>query len=223
MTLDGEEAHHALRVARVRIGESIELFDGAGTVATGVVSDVGRRCLDVEVLDVVAVPAPKHELILCVAYPNRERAMERLIDSCVPLGVTDILVFGADRSERRPEHSVKWERWALEACKQSYRNWFPRFAVSESIQEALESVRADVILRLAPEASEQKLPAKLKAAGACACIVGPEGGLSNTEVEMADRRGAVPMNLGSNILRTELACTAISALVSYVWRSDTAT
>lgn len=220
VTLDTEEAHHALHVARIRVGESVEVFDGAGSVGQCTVSAVGRRTVSLEVQDISKEPEPEHRLILCMASLNRERTMEAVIEGCVPLGTTEFVVFGSDHSERKPVLNPKWKRWAREACKQSLRNWMPKFSVTTDLNAALDAYSGLPTLVLTPDAREYRLPLALERSTACACVVGPEGGLSEDELALASSRGAIPIGLGRNILRTEAACTTISALVTYVWRSS---
>lgn len=222
LSLESGEAHHALHVARVRVGECVEVFDGAGTVAQCEVRETNRRSVSLEVLTSTREAPPTQQLTLCVAYPNRERTLERIIESCVPLGVTDFVVFESDHSARNLVLSPKWERWAMEACKQCLRAWAPRFGVAPNLEEALSARRDGLLLLLDPESDEVRLPSEAQSARACVCVVGPEGGLSEREQRIAAAHGASRIGLGKNILRTELACSTVVALVGYLRRTSEA-
>lgn len=219
VTLEPDESHHALHVARIRAGERVEVFDGRGGLAQCEVREAGKRDARLEVLSVEREPEPEHSLTICVAFPNRERALERIVESCVPLGVTEFRLFHSDHSERRPKYHSRWDRWAREACKQCLLTWMPRFCVAADLDDALAPAEPALILLLDPAARCATLPAELDGSRACTCVVGPEGGLSERETGVAVDRGSRPITLGRHILRTELACTTIASLVSYQWRA----
>ena len=219
--LEAEELHHALHVARVRTGEEVEVFDGHGRIAACEVLKAGKRDLLLQVTRRREEPRPARELTLVVAYPNRERTVERIVESGVPLGVSRFVFFASTYSDRAPELSDKWERWGRESCKQSFRSWVPEFAVACGLESALPREKTTPMLLLTPDGPDDWYRGGILGAASCICIVGPEGGLSDAEVKGASAYGAIPVGLGEYVLRTELACATIAAIVTHTWRCHT--
>lgn len=221
LTVTGDEAHHAIHVARLAPGGDIEIFDGAGGLANARIGAMTRRDFTAEIVGpVVRMPVPSRQFTLCVANPNRERTLERIVESCVPLGVHRFIVFGGEFSERQPVTSPKWERWAREACKQCQRLWMPEFDTARDLGASIAKLNGAPLMIATPNTPPLHVPGEIRSARRAAGIVGPEGGLSEAEDEIARRRGAIPISLGPNLLRTELACAALMNRVGYEWDTD---
>ena len=98
ITLDGEEAHHAIHVLRVRPGETVRLFDGLGFFYDGIVADIAKKSLSIKIESRAESQAePCARLILMVGY-LKGRALDFLIQKSVEIGVSDLVLFQAERS-----------------------------------------------------------------------------------------------------------------------------
>src|SRR6267142_1438090 len=118
--LSAEEAHHATRVLRVKVGETVNVFDGRGHEAQCRFGDDGKLTL----LQQTATPALPCRITLAQAIPKKN--MDLIVQKATELGVTCIVPLISERTIKRPSGSP--ERWceiALEACKQSGNNWLP--------------------------------------------------------------------------------------------------
>ncbi|MFO7774637.1 MAG: RsmE family RNA methyltransferase, partial [Candidatus Hydrogenedentota bacterium] len=144
--LPAGEAHHARRVVRVQAGDEVALFDGAGLEGEGRVARIDKHAVWIEVDAAVQREALPRRLTLAQACLNREDPMEELIRHGTALGVTRFAFFRGDHTERQPKRPDKWERWAVDACKQSGRPWLPAFTYHESLEEALRNVDAPLYL-----------------------------------------------------------------------------
>jgi len=211
--LEGDEAHHALRVARVRVGDAVALFDGRGRLLRGHVVATERRSLEVDI-DAVEVRArPARRVVVLQAYLNRDKPMESIVRGCTELGVSEICVFRAERSERKPHLGSKWQRIAIESCKQCGRLWLPEFRVVEDLVDALADVDGSLLL-----ASMDIAPVSLGDStgdGDVYLLIGPEGDLTTEETELALAHGASPVSLGETTYRSEVAVRIAVTLVQY--------
>ncbi|MEX2015562.1 MAG: RsmE family RNA methyltransferase [Candidatus Hydrogenedentales bacterium] len=214
IALPADEAHHARQVVRVRIGDTVELFDGAGCTIDGVVAAMDRHGVTVAVGERRTVLPPARRVVLVQAALNRERSLEAVLQRATELGVAEVRVFRGDHSERVPRMRDKWRRLAIESCKQCGRAHLPMFSVQPDLEMALEGWRGILLI-----ASLTRPPVPLRQTldghSDVAVIVGPEGDLSEAETERAITLGAKPISLGGRVLRAELAATVACTLVAY--------
>jgi 16S rRNA (uracil1498-N3)-methyltransferase len=223
----GDEAHHAVAVRRLRVGEQVALTDGAGTLVTGTVAETGKRLLAVTVdrVDVVAAPAP--EFTVVQALPKGDRG-ELAVELLTEIGVTRIVPWAADRSvavwrgERTAKSLARWRATAQEAAKQARRAWFPEVTEPVSTTQAAEAVAAADLAVVLHEAAESSLGSMaLPDAGSVVVVVGPEGGLTDHEVATFAAADGHVVRLGAEVLRTSTAgLAAVAALLARTprWR-----
>ena len=130
VTVEGDEAHHAVAVRRLRAGERVVLTDGAGVTATGPVASTGKRVFAVEVADVAVHPRPEPSVTVVQALPKGDRG-ELAVAVLTEVGVARVVPWTAGRSvaawqgERVAKGLARWRSTAREAAKQSRRAWHP--------------------------------------------------------------------------------------------------
>jgi 16S rRNA (uracil1498-N3)-methyltransferase len=215
--VQGDEAHHAVAVRRLRVGEAIALTDGTGTTATGTVSVTGKRDLSVEVSDVRRDPSPVPALTVVQALPKGDRG-ELAVEVLTEIGVSTIVPWAAARSvavwrgERAVKALARWRSTAREAAKQSRRAWFPDVAELASTSDLVSLIaEADLAVLLHEEATTSLASLEVPATGSIVLIVGPEGGLTDDELAALAEAGATPVRLGAEVLRTSTAGLAACA------------
>jgi 16S rRNA (uracil1498-N3)-methyltransferase len=207
VALRGDEARHAITVARVRPGERISIADGAGFVVRGPVVEVSPGGLTIEVEEVRHDPEPEPRLWLAQALAKGDRD-ELAVQAATELGVGGIIPWQAERSISRwegPKAAKGRERWAAivrEATKQSIRSRMPEVL-------PLGSPLPGVVLVLEPTAAVPLTEVALPQAGDVTLLVGPEGGLSARELGLG-----TPVRLGSEVLRTSTAGPAALAVLN---------
>ncbi len=158
LELSADESHHALHVLRLKKGESVVLFDGAGREAQGVIAGIGRRHLWVEVESVAQKPFELPlKLTLAVAMPKGPR-QGFLIEKCTELGAASIWPILTEHGVVRPGRGLieKWSRRAIEAAKQSRRAWVPMIAEPRTFAESLRDAREFDALCLAHPGADHK-------------------------------------------------------------------
>ena len=221
VTVEGDEAHHAVAVRRLRVGEQVVLTDGLGVAVRGVVSSTGKRVFAVVAEEVVATQAPTPEVVVVQAIPKGDRG-ELAVEVLTEVGAARVVPWAAARSvavwkgERATKSLHRWRSTAREAAKQARRSWFPDVAEMASTAEVEALVAgADLAVVLHEEATASLSSVAVPAAGRIVVVVGPEGGLTDEEVAAFVAAGAVSVRLGSEVLRTSTAgLAAVSALLS---------
>ncbi|QIK75995.1 16S rRNA (uracil(1498)-N(3))-methyltransferase [Nocardioides piscis] len=217
----GDEAHHAVAVRRLRIGEEVVLTDGAGHRVVGVVASTGKRVFTATVSSAEVVARPEPSFTVVQALPKGDRG-ELAAEVLTEIGVETIVPWAASRSvavwkgERAVKAHAKWQATAREAAKQSRRSWLPSVASLTSTAEVSGLIAAaDLALVLHEEATTSLASLTLPTGGVVVVVVGPEGGVSPDELATFEAAGAVAVRLGAEVLRTSTAgLAAVSALLA---------
>ncbi len=227
LVLEGSEGHHAATVRRLTPGEQLSLTDGEGSVARCRVTSVDKRSLVAEVLDVVTTPPETPRVVVVQAIPKGERG-ELAVEMLTEVGVDVIVPWAASRSiarwkgDRADRALAKWRTAAREAAKQARRSWFPTVADLATTDEVVELLsRASVRVVLHEAASGPLADVPVPGRGEIVVVVGPEGGITDEELEAFSAVGAEPLRMGSSVLRSSTAgVAAVAALLARTprWR-----
>ena len=209
--LPEEEAHHALRVVRLREDDTVSLFDGMGANATGLLRVTGKRSASALIETVETEPVPPAEVFMAPAWLHRDKPMEEMVRRGVELGVAGFHFWLARHSQRPLGDAERWLRLAVESCKQCGRSRLPVIALHPSLESLVASAGCPLIAAVpGGTAVAVALPA---APARVALVTGPEGDFSTDELGLLDASGAVRADLGRQILRTEAASIALCTLV----------
>ena len=214
VNLSPDEAHHALRVLRVRPGDGVELFDGRGNAWSATVAQTTRTDVTVEITGGNFTPRPAPELVLAQAWLHRESVMDDLIREVTVLGVAGICFFRAAHSEKVPKSSSKWNRLMVEACKQCGRRWLPEITIQPSLAAARATFPAARWVVAAMEGPHVPLSA-VEGGETVVYAVGPEGDFSPAELSALREGGALCVSLGDYTLRSEAAAMAGVTLIQH--------
>lgn len=220
----GDEARHAVRVSRLRAGERIAVGNGAGTIGEGAVEETAKERFTVRLAEVRrgAEPAPRIVLVQALAKGDRD---ERAVEQATEFGVDAIVPWEAERSVSRwngaekAERGVqKWRRIAREASKQSLRSRIPEVRDPETLAGlcALAGRDGTEVIVLHPRAAVALSAdaAQLGEASEIMLVIGPEGGLSDRELDELEAAGSRIATLGSTVLRTSSAGPAALAVLN---------
>lgn len=213
----GDEARHALQVARIRPGERIAVGDGRGTLVRGEVVAAEPGVLAVGVDEVAHEPEPVPQLWLAQALAKGDRD-ELAVQAATELGVAGVVPWAAERSVTRwegPKIARNQERWATivrEASKQAIRARVPEVAPLATTAQLAALPGLTVVLEPTARAALTEVP--LDGVGRVTLVVGPEGGIAPRELDRLTDAGAVLARLGSEVLRTSTAGPAALALLN---------
>lgn len=214
LRLPEHEAHHALRVRRVRVGEVVTLFDGSGGEADARVVAVGPEGVEVECIR-RHTRAVGGELHLAVAVPKGPRA-DWMVEKLAELGVAALLPLRTARAVVIPsdEKLARWRRKAAEAAKQCRSACEMRIEPVAALPSVLTQSAAGRQLLVAdpgPGAVPLLEVWRAESLRPALVVVGPEGGLTESELALLREAGATSVTLGENILRIETAALAVAA------------
>lgn len=216
VVLDDAEAHHLAHVLRLQPGDEVILFDGAGTEATARIETASKRKVALRVLSATSPePAATPRLTLATAVPKGDR-FRWLIEKATELGVDRLIPLNTERSVVDPRETKldKMRQAVIAACKQCGRNRLMEIAPTQTLAELLEHRTPAETLLVADRAGQlaSEWGPSLRSAARVTAIVGPEGGLSTSEVESIVARGGTRVSLGRTILRIETAALALAAV-----------
>lgn len=226
----GDEARHAVRVSRLRVGERTILGDGAGTTAQGEVTVVDRDRFAVRLESVHRAEPLQNLLVLVQALAKGDRD-ERAVEQATEFGVDRIVPWQSERSvsrwdgEKSGRGVAKWQRIAREAAKQSMRARVPLVDAPASLDGLcqLAQVESTHVLVLHPRGDTRlsdwcsglsPSPGSDVIGNEIVVVVGPEGGLSDREIDALESAGAHVLQLGDAVLRTSSAGPAGLALLN---------
>ncbi|TNC19966.1 16S rRNA (uracil(1498)-N(3))-methyltransferase [Amycolatopsis alkalitolerans] len=213
--LDGEEARHAVTVRRMRAGERLVLTDGEGTAADCVVAAVhpGRDArLELTVERRWAEPAPRLRVTVVQGLAKGDRG-ELAVELATEAGADAVLPWRAERSVARWEEGARgakalarWQSTARAAAKQARRVRVPRVADPVDTPGLAAIVKTSAAAFVLEGTAEEGLAhVDLPCAGEALLVVGPEGGITDAELDILRTAGAVPVRLGPSVLRTSTA------------------
>jgi 16S rRNA (uracil1498-N3)-methyltransferase len=223
--VEGDEAHHAVAVRRLRVGELVMLTDGLGRSVTGHVASTGKRVFTVTVATSVDQPLPEPVVTVVQAIPKGNRG-ELAVEMLTEVGAARVVPWAASRSvavwkgERARRSVERWRSTAREASKQARRPWFAGVDDVASTADVTELVAgADLAVVLHEMGGTTFGSLSVPESGSVVVVVGPEGGLTDEEVEAFHAAGAHVVRLGLEVLRTSTAgVAAVAALLSRTGR-----
>jgi 16S rRNA (uracil1498-N3)-methyltransferase len=216
-SLNGDEAHHLLRVLRLKPGDEIDLFDGTGRQFHAMIDKAGSGSIEGAVLSQQTASSSLVALHLFCSVPKGDR-FDWLVEKSSEIGVLAITPLITSRSSSMEISGAKLERWrrlSLAASKQCGRAGIMEIHPAMNFCEALKTLPPDVVALLPWEGEAvSTIERSLVSAGASAALfIGPEGGFTLQEVEQAKAAKVLPVTLGQSILRVETAALIASVLV----------
>lgn len=213
--LDGKEGHHAATVRRIRVGERIVLSDGEGGIADTVVTATERDRVEMTVNSRTEAARPSPTVGLVQALPKADRS-ELAVELATEAGIDSIVPWQSSRCVARWEGPkatkgvTRWRGVAAAASKQSRRAYVPEIAELHSTADVLKHVRGvvdrgGIVAVLHESASDRFSDLTFRDVAEVLLVVGPEGGIDDSEIAKLTEAGAVPVLLGPTVLRTSTA------------------
>ena len=221
--LSADDSHYLSSVLRMREGESLDVVDGSGRVYIASVKDAAKNNF---VLIIDGEQHGSHEpgvrVTLFQSVSKGER-MDLTIQKAVELGVHKIVPVLSERCvvrlDGKKDKSDRWQKIALEAARQSGRDIVTVVTEPVRFADAVKSSGAG--LKIIPWEEAKGITLKevlVKRSGLeneISVFIGPEGGFTAAEADMARANGIIPVTLGPRILRTETAGPAVLAMIMY--------
>lgn len=215
--LSGDDAHHANRVLRMRVGEELLVSDGKGQWARCEITKVEKQKISLKLIEQGFEIEPKFEVSVVQALPKSDRAKEA-VELLTASGATEIYPWRAERSIGRD--SEKWDNVAIEASKQSRRFIIPQVHPQISTNQVISTFSNYDQVLICHESAVEKISDVVKPASKTLIVIGPEGGISDNELALFSEAGGKLIKLGRPVLRSAhaglAAVSAVSALMR-VW------
>jgi 16S rRNA (uracil1498-N3)-methyltransferase len=221
--LRGQQAKHAVDVMRLTCGNEFEAFDGSGRLYRCIITEASGYEVVARIDCVRRASTPNTFLCIASAIPKNER-MDSIITKCTELGIARLIPMVTERTivrVRETDAQVKYTRWkrlAVEACKQSGRLTVPEITQPRTFEEVLQVV-CEYELGLIPWLGEKTIRladvlAEKAGVSRVIILIGPEGDFTDLEAQQASRSGCIPVSLGPNVLRSDTAAIAATAIVT---------
>ncbi len=218
----GSAAEHVRRVLRLEAGDAVTLFNGDGNDYPSRIAGFGRGTVEAEVERSVPARAESRLAITLIQGIARTERMDLVVQKATELGVAGIVPVATARSvvkldrDSRERKLAHWRGIAIAACEQCGRARIPEIAEPRTLAELLaEAPPERARLLLAPDA-QLSLGAAARGELALEILIGPEGGLTESERQAAIEAGFRACRLGPRILRSETAAIAALAVIHAV-------
>lgn len=217
--LSKTESQHIISVLRLQAGETVELFDGTGTIYQGELNILSREQVTVRLLSMRSENNEKSPPVFLLQSLLKGKKMDFLVQKTTELGVhtfQPLLTRYSENRGNRERQKERWQRIMLEACKQSKR------PVPMLINPPVQFSKIDLSpfstkLLLWESENKQLLGPEQFVSNEPVCLIlGPEGGFHEEEIDRARKNGFQTVTLGRRILRAETATLATVAIVQYL-------
>lgn len=223
LSLDANAARHVTRVLRLRAGDPIVLFNGEGGEYSAELAEIGREETTARVQQFTDRETESPLQLHLAQGISRGERMDYVIQKAVELGVSSLTPLLTERcvvqlrGERLARRLAHWQGVIISACEQCGRNRLPVLHPAYTLMDWLAVAPAGgPRLVLAPHADAGLYALGDTLAEAC-LLIGPEGGLSETEIQAAQTQGFRAMRLGPRVLRTETAAVSALSALQVMW------
>jgi 16S rRNA (uracil1498-N3)-methyltransferase len=218
VTLTLEETRHLRDVLRMKPGDEAQVFDGDGHEFLAAIATIGKRETILQIIREIEAPAPESNLDLTIAaciYKNDK--FDLVVQKAVELGVAKISPIVSFRSEAKLEATMKrterWKKIALEATKQCERAKVMSIDEPVIFDEFIKGLPEDSGSLLMFSEKDGKAIPEMPGEKKITALVGPKGGWEDSEIQLAERRGFIPLKLGRRIMKAETAAITFAAIL----------
>jgi 16S rRNA (uracil1498-N3)-methyltransferase len=229
LVLAGREAHHALHVLRLRRGDRVTVVDGAGRQFVCELREHDRDKVALAVVETHSLPPLPCQVTLLQAVP-KGKLIESIIQKATELGAVRIVPLLSERvatkldAKAAADKAIKWRAVAIEAIKQCGAAWLPRVDVPLTPEQFLQRGEQFELPLIASLQDDRQHPRKWfldfqtkhgRPPHSVCVWIGPEGDFTPAEVQAIQSAGALPISLGSLVLRTETAAIYCLSIFGY--------
>ncbi|HET8809539.1 MAG TPA: 16S rRNA (uracil(1498)-N(3))-methyltransferase [Flavobacteriaceae bacterium] len=214
---DRDESKHISKVLRKKVGDVLRVTNGKGSLYTSELVEVNnQQCVaDIQNRE-VEKPKP-YKLHLAVAPTKMNDRYEWFLEKATEIGVDEITPIICERSERKKVKTDRFERILQSAMKQSLQYSLPILNKPTPFSDFIKTAENEQqFIAHCEEADKNSLKIILEPTKDVTILIGPEGDFSPSEIEMAKKKGFIPVNLGKTRLRTETAAIVACHTVALV-------
>ena len=216
--------HHWVRVLRAKVQEQAIFFNGKGGECRVTLTEINKKNAFVSVDHFEAIDRTAPFKVILGQVMSKGDRMDYAIQKATELGVTTIQLLTSDRCEMRLKYDRDqkkldhWQSVAVAACEQCGMNIVPKVLAPISIEEWIQTDLPISRFVMAPNKDQKNV--LLDAQPELALLIGPEGGLSESEIELSNQHGFVNWCIGDRVLRTETAPVVALSILNYHFASN---
>ena len=221
-----KQSHHLKNVLRLKVGEKILLFDGAGHEVTATITVCDKKNVHFELNgEIEAIDRENNKSILIAQGLCQNSRMDYVIQKSVELGAEVVAPIITERCQvRHSDNSYlekKLERWKVigeHASQQCGRNKLAKIIFPQRFDEFIKTIKQKNSLNLifSPTSKKRLTEIDLSANRTIVLLIGPEAGFSDSEEHLAKKAKFESVKLGKRILRTETAAVSVLSILNYV-------
>jgi 16S rRNA (uracil1498-N3)-methyltransferase len=216
--------HHWVRVLRAKVQEKAIFFNGKGGEYRVTLTEINKKNAFVSVDHFEAIDRTAPFKVILGQVMSKGDRMDYAIQKATELGVTTIQLLTSDRCEMRLKYDRDqkkldhWQSVAVAACEQCGMNIVPKVLAPISIEEWIQTDLPISRFVMAPNKDQKNV--LLDAQPELALLIGPEGGLSESEIGLSNQHGFVNWCIGDRVLRTETAPVVALSILNYHFASN---
>jgi 16S rRNA (uracil1498-N3)-methyltransferase len=216
--LNEEESHHALKVLRLKVGDTVRLSDGKGAFYDAEIASTTGKKAGLLITAKQEQTSPKANLHIAMAPTKSIERFEFFLEKATETGIDTITPLVCDRSERRQIREDRLEKVIVSAAKQSLKAWMPVFDPLTPFVKFVNSTTLPQHKYIAwcDEGEKKQLRDIVTPGTDILVLIGPEGDFTPAEVQEAIKAGFVPITLGDTRLRTETAGIFVASVFNFV-------
>ena len=221
-----KQSHHLKNVLRLKVGEKILLFDGAGHEVTATIAVCDKKNVHFELHgEVEAVDRENNKSVFIAQGLCQNSRMDYVVQKSVELGAEAVAPIITERCQVRHSNNSylekKLERWKLiaeHASQQCGRNKLAKILFPQRFDEFVKTIKQDDSLNLIlnPTSKKRLVEIDLSSNKTIVFLIGPEAGFSDSEELLAEKSGFESVKLGKRILRTETVAVSLLSILNYV-------
>jgi 16S rRNA (uracil1498-N3)-methyltransferase len=201
-----------MKVMRHSVGDNIYVTNGNGKIFKSEIISTAKNEIKAKIVETFLYENKLKNFTICLPRLRVSDRFEFAIEKCIELGFTNFVVFESDRTMAKGDKSERWKKIAMAAMKQSLRSYLPNFKYVKKFEQLNKLEGKKIVL---DQNSDQRLTENLRnfsKEDKCNFIFGPEGGLSEEELNIITDK--VTYQLTSNRLRAETAVITTASLIA---------
>ena len=215
LIIEREESRHMVRVLRKKVGDTIYVTNGKGILFTTKIDVINKNSSELKIINSKKESKSKFHINIAVAPTKNNDRIEWFIEKSTEIGINTISTVLCEKSERKKIKIDRLEKITISAMKQSLQLHKPIIQELVSFEEFIKNCKSeDKFIAHCKESKKLFLNNCTLKAKTITMWIGPEGGFSENEIELAEKHGFISVSLGNNRLRTETAAIAATQILS---------
>jgi 16S rRNA (uracil1498-N3)-methyltransferase len=202
-----QENQHLVKVLRKNVGDEIFITNGKGQLFAARINAIGKRKSTLEIIKLIKSEETTHNLSIAIAPTKNISRIEWFIEKSVEIGIHEIFLFASQNSERRIVKLDRLQTKAISAMKQSLKTQLPEIVDVQKFAKLIRTISENFDEKYIAycEENDLRFVENLQINKKTIILIGPEGGFTQEEVNLAKQCGFKTVSLGSSRLRTETA------------------